>query len=229
MATKGRPLPISFYNRDPAAVARELLGAVLIRALDDRRLAGRIVETEAYLPENDPACHASRGMTRRNAVMFGPAGRAYVYAIHSRWCLNVVTQPAGVACAVLIRAIEPLEGLEEMHARRPGHAVRDLARGPARLCQALDIDARHNGLDLTRKGPLWIAAAASFEDHQVLVSPRIGVTSAHELPLRFFVGASPFVSRGRNGQPYAGQAPGDSACSPLDSGQGAAGANNSAS
>jgi DNA-3-methyladenine glycosylase len=197
------PLPARFYRRSPELVARELLGAMVFRRLPEGLLGGRIVETEAYLADNDPACHAARGPTARNAVMFGPPGFAYVYAIHSRWCLNAVTMPADVGCAVLIRAIEPLIGIEFMQARRPRHELRDLARGPARLCQALAIDKRHNGLDLCSDSPqaeLWIAGGKRVADRDVLVSPRIGVTSAHELPLRFFVMNSPFVSRHRKGE-----------------------------
>jgi DNA-3-methyladenine glycosylase len=192
-------LKFAFYNRRPELVARELLGALLCRRLPEGLLAGRIVETEAYLPENDPACHAARGMTRRNTVMFGPPGKAYVYAIHSRWCFNIVTEPEGTACAVLVRALEPLSGIDLMYERRPGHALRDLARGPARLCQALGIDKRQNGCDLTTSGELWIAEGEKLANKRVLVSPRIGVTSAHDLPLRFFVKDSVYVSRTATG------------------------------
>src|SRR6185312_8955522 len=129
-----------FYERDPALVARDLVGKRLLRETSAGICGGRIVEVEAYLSRRDPACHASRGPTRRNAAMFGPPGHAYVYMIHSRWCLNAVTEPEGMPSAVLIRAIEPLEGLELMHQRRRTEIVRDLARGPARLCEALAID-----------------------------------------------------------------------------------------
>jgi DNA-3-methyladenine glycosylase len=186
----------SFFARDVVTVARGLLGRHLIRESPDGTAIGRIVETEAYLPENDPACHAFRGRTRRNASMFGPPGRAYVYAIHSRWCLNAVAGPEGVACAVLIRAIEPLDGIELMQARRGREALLDLARGPGRLCQALAIDKLLDGWDLTLGHTLWIAAnrrgLPSEED--IVVSPRIGVTSAHDLPLRFSIRGSRFVS-----------------------------------
>src|SRR5688572_18896117 len=108
------PLPRDFYARDPAIVARELIGKRLIRQTGEGVSAGRIVEVEAYLSKRDPACHASRGMTRRNATMFGAAGHAYVYMIHSRWCLNAVTEDVGLGSAVMIRAIEPLAGIEQM-------------------------------------------------------------------------------------------------------------------
>ena len=118
-----------FYLRDPAVVVRELLGKRLWRETSAGLCGGRIVEVEAYLSRRDPACHAARGYDARNAAMFGPAGHAYVYMIHSRWCLNAVTEPEGVPSAILIRAIEPMEGLELMQQRRRTDIVRDLARG----------------------------------------------------------------------------------------------------
>src|SRR4029434_323580 len=146
-----------FYARDPIMVARELLGKRLIRETSAGVAAGRIVEAEAYLSSRDPACHASRGLTKKNAAMFGPPGRAYVYMIHARWCLNAVTEQEGVPSAVLIRAIEPLEGIELMQQRRGTEVIRDLARGPARLCHALAIDRTQNHWDLTSGSDLWIA------------------------------------------------------------------------
>src|SRR2546430_5517537 len=123
-----KALPQEFYLREPVVVARELLGKRLVSETSAGVCGGRIVEVEAYLSRRDPACHASRGMTNRNAAMFGPAGHAYVYMIHSRWCLNAVTEPQGVPSAILIRAIEPLDGVELMHQRRRTDIVRDLAR-----------------------------------------------------------------------------------------------------
>ena len=217
-----QPWPRSFYARDAVTVARDLLGRLLIRATVDGRSAGRIVEVEAYLGLTDPASHSYRGQTPRNAVMFGPPGHTYVYAIHSRWCVNVVTEPEGVPSAVLLRAIEPSAGLELMRARRLARrrydrtrglravrdagarrvedadehiADRDLARGPASLCTALAIDRGLNGWDLTRGETLWIAGAAQAEPFEVAVTPRIGVTSAQESMLRFFVAGNPCVSK----------------------------------
>lgn len=195
-----KPLPRRFYNRDPAWVARELIGKLLLRQTCLGLCVGRIVETEAYLPANDPACHGARGQTKRNASIFGPPGHLYVYAIHAKWCLNAVTLPAGVGCAVLIRAIEPLFGIEQMQERRPMATLHDLARGPARLCAALDVNKEQDGADLTTSDVIWFARETharwqkpprSFE---IGVSHRIGVTSAHDLQLRFYERGSPFVS-----------------------------------
>jgi DNA-3-methyladenine glycosylase len=157
---------------------------------------GRIVEAEAYLSSRDSACHASRGLNRKNAAMFGPPGHAYVYMIHARWCLNAVTEPEGTPSAVLIRAIEPLEGIELMQGRRRTDVVRDLARGPARLCEALAIDRSSNHWDLTLGRELWIAEdpVINGTPFKTIRSARIGVTSAHRRLLRFYMAESPFVS-----------------------------------
>ena len=192
-----KPLPRDFFDRDPLAVARALLGKQLIRREGGIHARGRIVETEAYLAANDPACHASRGKTPRNAMMFSRPGLAYVYAIHSRYCLNVVTEPEGVPSAILIRAVEPIEGIEQMQHRRGRQSLLELARGPARLCEAFGIGRELNGWDLTKGKLLWIADDPAFDtsEHEVFTSPRIGVTSGHELPLRFCYRGNRFVSR----------------------------------
>jgi DNA-3-methyladenine glycosylase len=193
--TSSRPLDRSFYDRDPVVVARELLGKRLVTKTREGVSTGRIVEVEAYLSADDPACHAARGMTKRNASMFAPPGLAYVYSIHSRWCFNVVTLPEGVGSAVLIRAVEPLDGLALMHERRAGvERVLDLARGPARLCQALGIDRGLDGHDLTRGRRLWIENGGR-EPFEVLVTPRIGISCGQDLPLRFLVAGSAYVSK----------------------------------
>lgn len=154
------------------------------------------MEVEAYLSSRDPACHASRGKTRRNATMFGPAGHAYVYMIHARWCLNAVTEDIELGSAVLIRAIEPLEGLELMRVRRATAEDVNLARGPARLCAALDVTKRYDGWDLTVGRELWIAEdkTKNVAPLRIARSPRIGISSAQRRLLRFYVAGSPFVS-----------------------------------
>jgi DNA-3-methyladenine glycosylase len=195
------PLPRDFYARHPAIVAHELLGKRLIRQTADGSIsAGRIVEAEAYLSSRDSACHASRGQTRKNATMFGPAGHAYVYMIHARWCLNAVTEGVGVPSAVLIRAIEPLVGIELMQARRGIEKHLDLARGPARLCAALDVTKQFDGRDLTAGRELWIADDAELNGNplRIVRSRRIGVTSAHHRLLRFYLAGNRFVSGRRN-------------------------------
>jgi DNA-3-methyladenine glycosylase len=185
-----------FYLRDPAVVARELLGKLLLRETSAGLCGGRIVEVEAYLSARDPACHASRGQTQRNASMFGPAGNAYVYMIHSRWCLNAVTEPEGTPSAILIRAIEPLVGIELMRQRRGTDIMRDLTRGPARLCQALAVDRTYDGWDLTAGRELWIGedVSAGASKLRIAKSGRIGISSAQRRLLRFFVEGNPFVS-----------------------------------
>jgi DNA-3-methyladenine glycosylase len=201
-------LPRGFYDRDVIEVARALLGKRLLRQTAEGLTAGRIVETEAYLAADDPACHAFRGLTKRNASMFGPPGHAYVYAIHSRWCLNIVTEPEGVPSAVLVRSLQPELGLELMRLRRTARPTRlgsngqrrtlpdrDLARGPARLCEALAIDRRLDGWDLLLGRELWIQETGRPPD-EIVTTTRVGVTAGHEFPLRFYERGSPFVSRG---------------------------------
>lgn len=188
----------SFYARPPAVVARDLIGKRLVRKTAEGICGGRIVEAEAYLSSRDPACHANRGMTRRNAAMFGPAGHAYVYMIHARWCFNCVTEDVGLGSAVLIRAIEPLDGLPMMHARRGVENILDLARGPARLCQALAIDRSHNTHDLTAGRDLWIEHDEELNGThlRILCSPRIGISAATHRLLRFYLADNRYVSAG---------------------------------
>jgi DNA-3-methyladenine glycosylase len=194
------PLPPSFYLVPVVEVARGLLGRVILTDFPEGRTAVRIVETEAYDGSGrDPASHAYRGRTRRNAVMFGPPGRLYVYLAYGmHWCVNVVCAPEGVAQAVLLRAGEPLVGLELMGARRGGVRVRDLARGPARLAQALGLTGMANGAELAA-GPVRLAAGWPLDDDDVAWSPRIGVSSGLDLPWRAYCAGSPWVSPGRPG------------------------------
>lgn len=192
------PLPRDFYDRDALQVARDLLGKRLVRATEGSLTTGRIVEVEAYLAQDDPANHAHRGQTRRNATMFGPPGHAYVYSIHARFCFNVVTEPPGVPSAVLIRAVEPGEGLKLMHKRRRTTDALNLARGPARLCEAFAIDRALDGCDLTRGDQLWIDAESSDPTPtEIRTASRIGVTSAQDLALRFFLPDNRYVSHRR--------------------------------
>ena len=196
MKSQPRPLPRKFYDRHAADVARDLLGKLLVRETAEGPVSGRILETEAYLAADDSACHAARGKTRKNASMFGPPGHAYVYPIHSRYCFNVVTEPEGVASAVLVRAVEPLTGLTLMQTRRGRDVLRELASGPAKLCEAFDIDRRLDGWDLTLGRQLWIVddGVPPVPAASIGCSPRIGVTSAEHLPLRFYIRSHALVS-----------------------------------
>lgn len=183
------------YSGATALVARRLLGRVLVHDTPQGRVAGRIVETEAYL-RDDPASHAFRGPTARNASMFLARGHGYVYRIYGvHRCFNVVTGPEGVGEAVLVRALEPLEGLELMVARRGRSDPRELCSGPGKLVAALGIGPEHDGVDLTR-GPLRILAGGPVPRGRIVAASRIGVSRAAERVLRFFPRDCPWVSRG---------------------------------
>lgn len=175
-------LPESFYQQEVVLVARQLLGMRLVRKISGKRVAGIIVEAEAYRGEEDLACHAHVGKTHRNAVMYGKAGRAYVYFTYGmHWMLNVVTGPEGFPAAVLIRAIRPTEGIEEIQTRRAGRPEKEWCSGPARICKALDIDGSLNGSALIDdESSLWIEEASPVFDNQVLTSPRIGLGNTPE-------------------------------------------------
>ena len=178
------------------SVARRLLGQILVSSIGGRRTAGRIVEAEAYIGPADPASHAFRGRrTPRCEAMYGAPGRAYVYFTYGiHWCLNAVTEAEGFPAAVLIRALEPLAGLEAMRRRRGAVPDRVLCAGPARLCQALGITGKENGASL-QAGRLRILRGLAGSRPRVLVSSRIGVNAGADLPLRFYVADSPWVSR----------------------------------
>jgi len=190
-----RVLSRQFFDRDPMTVARELLGKLLFHEHCDQLLVGRIVETEAYLAAEDSASHAYRGQTPRNTAMFGPPGHAYVYAMHRYHCLNVVTEGEGIPSAVLLRAVEPLQGIEVMSARRGTARYVNLTSGPGKLCQAFAIDRSLNQWELTQGRRLWLAEPLSATEIDRAVTPRIGVTSAQDLPLRFCHAASACLSR----------------------------------
>ena len=192
----GTPLPRKFYDRDTAIVSRELLGAVLECRTPEGVASGRIVETEAYMGPHDPACHAAAGLTARTKHLFGPPGVAYVYFIYGMyWCFNAVTREVGHGSAVLVRALEPLDGEDLMRERRPKVKRRvDLTNGPGKLCLALGIVGAHNGGWLDEP-PVRILAGEPVADADVVVTPRIGITQAADWPLRFFVDGNPFVSK----------------------------------
>ncbi len=183
-----------FYNRPTIEVARDLLGRILVRKFGGSYLTGRIVETEAYLGADDKASHAARGRTPRADVMFGPPGHAYVYFIYGMYnCLNFVTEPEGIPAAVLIRAVEPLSGIEQMKKLRGAKQLHQLTSGPGKLCQAFAIDRTLNRADLTGDA-LFVSVGEPVPRRDVVATPRIGVTAAKDLLRRFHLKGSPFVS-----------------------------------
>jgi DNA-3-methyladenine glycosylase len=191
-------LPRSFFERDALAVAPELLGKVLVRRAPEGTRAGRIVEVEAYRGEDDPASHAFRGPTPRTRTMFGPAGHLYVYFSYGmHWCANVVCAPPGQAAAVLIRALEPIEGVEAMTAARPGaRRPVDVANGPAKLCEALGITGVDDGADLVvGDRAIQVLDDGTPAPDAPGVGPRVGISVAVDHPWRWFDAGSPFVSR----------------------------------
>ena len=189
-------LAADYYDRNTALVARELLGAILECETDEGIASGRIVETEAYLGRHDDACHAVAGVTDRTRNLHGRPGIAYVYRIYgAHWCFNAKTEREGWGSAVLVRAVEPLEGIDLMRRRRPTASKdRDLTNGPGKLCAALGITGALDGVPLDRP-PLVLRAGAPVPDREVIVTARIGITRAADLPLRWFVRDSEFVSR----------------------------------
>ena len=201
-----RPLPRSFYEPTADVVAPKLLGQLLVRNTPAGPCGGPIVEVEAYLTD-DPAAHSFNGETARNRVMWGPPGHAYVYFIYgNHWCFNAVCRPAGTAEAVLVRALEPTIGVEQMQSRRKVRVPRELTNGPGKLCEAMGIDRTFNGVDLcNRNSPLFIArnpALKSFlrERGPLVTTTRVGIVKAATLPLRFYLGGSLFVSRRDRGE-----------------------------
>jgi len=189
-----RPLPRAFFARPTLEVAPTLLGALLVRRLDRNvQLVGRLVEVEAYLGPLDPASHAYR-RTPRSAIMWGPPGIAYVYVSYgNHYCMNVVTEPEGTAGAVLLRALEPIEGIEEMRRLRGVQELKLLTSGPGRLTQAFAVDLSFNGADLTREGPLYLAEGTP--PSRIASTPRIGIRRAADRPWRFIDPDSSYLSR----------------------------------
>jgi DNA-3-methyladenine glycosylase len=187
----------TFYQQPTLAVARELLGKYLVRKHPDGKTVGRIVETEAYIGPKDLACHASRGRTARTEIMFGPSGYTYVYFIYGvYYCLNIVTEAVDHPSAVLIRAVEPIEGVELMKRRRRTAELRNLASGPGKLCQAFAIDESLNGTDIC--GKILYVEGRGEPPPRISATPRIGVDYAgkwKDKPWRFLIRGSEFASR----------------------------------
>jgi DNA-3-methyladenine glycosylase len=189
----------SFYYQPTLQVAQGLLGQRLVRIVGGQRLSGLIVETEAYIGEDDKACHASRGRTPRTEVMYGPPGHAYVYFIYGmHHCFNVVTEEESFPAAVLIRALEPWEGLEWMRSHRSGRPDNQLTNGPGKLCAALAIDRTLNGVDLCTSQIFFIEEGQTVAEEEIATSPRIGIRSdevARSRPWRFYIKGNHCVSR----------------------------------
>lgn len=195
MTVLSPPLPRSCYQPSARRVAPRLLGQLLVFETPNGPVGGVIVEAEAYL-HDDPACHASRGLTPRNAPMFGPPGYAYVYFTYgNHFCFNVVCAPEGVAEAVLIRSLHPSQGLDAMRARRRRDDPRHLCSGPGKLCQALGIGRDQNRLDLCGSSPLTIRRGDPVPRARIVRTTRIGIRQGAELALRFYVRGSEFISR----------------------------------
>jgi DNA-3-methyladenine glycosylase len=200
---------LDFFAHDTLYLARNILGARLVRLYHGERLSGTIVETEAYIGSNDTACHASRGLTPRNAAMFGKAGYAYIYFVYGmHYMLNIVTEDAGVGAAVLLRALQPEEGIATMHTLRHAppkqRSLRQLTSGPAKLTRALAIDKSFNQHNLIHGDILWLEMGKPIPDEQVQWGPRIGIDSAAEqdrlAPWRFWVADNPYISVGVSGR-----------------------------
>jgi DNA-3-methyladenine glycosylase len=190
-----KPLPRSFYERDTAQVARELLGKVLVHRSPEGTTSGKIVETEAYYGKGDPASRASRKRTKLNWLMWEKGGLAFVYMVHNHWLFNVTTEREGIPGAVLIRALEPLKGPELMKRRRGVTEEQNLASGPGRLTQAMGITYDHHGLDLTIGGNELMITDGRPEPFEIASSHRIGVSSDLKKKLRFYIKKNPYVSR----------------------------------
>ena len=201
---KRRPLAKSFYQGDPVGIARQLLGCILRRELDGEVLTARIVETEAYLGANDPASHARRGLrSARNASMYLEGGHAYVYFTYGmHYCLNVVTGEEDVAEAVLLRAAQPLEGIERIRGLRPkARREFDLLSGPGKLCLGLSIDKALDGVSLASRELAIFPRDVEISEDDIAVSPRIGIENSGEAvawPLRFFLAGNRYVSMPRS-------------------------------
>jgi len=188
-------LPKDFYERDPALVAKELLGKILVRRLGSEVLSGKIVETEAYYGKNDPASRAYTGRKIFNELMFLDVGKAFIYMVHANWLLNIVAHLKNDVGAVLIRAIEPLEGIEIMRKNRKVEDIRNLTSGPGKLTKALAITKEQNGINVTERSSELTITEGEMESFEIETSHRIGVKNDLPRELRFFVKGNKFVSK----------------------------------
>ncbi len=186
-------LPVTFYLQPTVEVAQALLGKILVHRTEQGVIAGIIVETEAYC-QNDPACHASRGLTARNAAMFGPPAHAYIYQVHTHLMLNAITQPEGVGEGVLIRAVEPVLGVELMRSHRQLDDIRKLCSGPGKLAKAYGLIKQQNGSSLMN-GALTLHDSDAVPTDNICCGSRIGISQGQEYPWRFWIQGSPYISR----------------------------------
>jgi DNA-3-methyladenine glycosylase len=185
----------AFFNRSPLLVGPELLGKILVHEWESHTLSGRITEVEAYLSEKDEASHSYRGQTKRNALMFKEAGHAYIYKIHQQRCFNIVTQEVGIASAVLIRALEPLEGIEQMKALRGRSNLTELTTGPGKLTQALAITLEQDGIDVTSNNSSIYVLDDGYTIDEIVSVPRVGITKATKHLWRFYIKNNQYISK----------------------------------
>lgn len=188
-------LPLDFYERKTGIVAKDLLGNYLVHRSLEGITLGRIVETEAYLGQKDPACHSYRGLTPRCQSMFGPAGRVYMYQIYGvYYCFNITTDVKDVPAAVLIRALEPLEGIELMQKRRGKKNLKDLCSGPGKLSIAMGFKKELDGLSLSEKG-VQVYRGELLAIEEIITTTRVGITKAADWPLRYYIKGNSFISK----------------------------------
>jgi DNA-3-methyladenine glycosylase len=188
-----RKLPRSFYNRPTLKVARDLLGSVITFRTKQTSLSACIVEVEAYIGQDDPACHAARGLTERNRVMFGRPGFSYIYFIYGMYnCFNIVTEREGFPAAVLLRAAEPVDGIESMRARSPKSEIEQVLSGPGKFCRSFGLTRDHSGVDLT--GNTLYLTEGEGKPGRIVITPRIGIRTGTELPYRLYLADSQAVS-----------------------------------
>lgn len=192
---KGKLLPYSFYQKDTISVAKGLLGKIMVFEDGPNRVAGMVVETEAYLGAEDPSCHSARGRSKRNEVMFGPSGHAYIYLIYGIYlCFNVTSGPDDRPEAVLLRAVEPLEGIRTMEKNRGQEDIHNLCSGPGKLVQAMGIDFSLNGTSVV-EGPVRFFEEPEPRLFNIVETTRIGISKAADWPLRFYIEGNRFISK----------------------------------
>lgn len=193
---KHKPLPGIFYQDDTLNIAKNLLGKIIVKREGKKILTGKIVETEAYIGEHDPACHAYRKFTGRSSVLYEIGGTVYVYFVYGNYyCFNIVTEDEGKGNAVLIRAVEPLDGIDIMKIRRPkAKSIYELTNGPSKFCLAFDIDGKFNKNDITGN-KIFVSLPSKKEKFQISVSKRIGLKVGVDFPYRFFIKDNPFVTK----------------------------------